>query len=238
MARAHMTEAGQRRWLEREQRRHARERLAAARRAVKERRAQVRELLAELRQSCRARRLELRERRKVEALELRERYRVARAELRDAQARARRELAGSCASGRAELRASVAEARRRAFEAGRELAWFRKGASASRDGMTAAERLAHAIDAAKHDTRSAAEAELLERLARRRVIAASSRMTLSEAFAQYLHDHPEELAELERARELEWLAEAEAEERAAYEASRPRRRRRAPVVAEGAELGW
>lgn len=179
-------------------------RIAAA--EAKATRARVRIEAAELRDRCKVRRIELRAARRAALVRLREERAAARVALReqyrraieDARAdadRARAALRGACASDAAALRREVAEAQIRARAARvdyRDALAELRGNKPRR--MNIAERRAHELNQAEHDFPEPWERALLAKLYRAGKVKASARRSLSEAFAEWMHDHSADAA--------------------------------------------
>lgn len=164
----------------------------------------------DLRERCKARRAELIATRKATQAQLRADKAAAIAELRaswdrriaDHSAdvrRARGQLRVACnpdkAPGRAELarlRAAVVRARE---EKAAALAAARRPARGNVRGMNVAERQAHEISQAQAEFDQPWERELLEQLARRRKIKATSRRSLAETFNEWLVENSAQASE-------------------------------------------
>lgn len=226
-------------------RRLARTRVAQLRAALKDARAAQRARLKDLRREVAERRKLARESAKRRRAAMVERHRMERDAFRDEVRRIRASLRELVPAERARAALELAAAVKRLDFARRELAWAiednRKGrVPRGLRGLSAAERLAHQVDEAANDLPTEEERGLLRSLVDRRAIKATPRRSLSEAFFEYVHDHPHVLSELRHAQELADLERLEREEAEAYrEARAPRRsRRRATVAAAAAGDEW
>lgn len=226
-------------------RRLARSRVTQLRAALKEARAKLKERLRRMRAEVKQRRQIARTDAKRRRVEMIERHRQERDALRAEVKRIREGLRAVVPAererGAAELKAAV----ERLNFAQRELAWAiddrRKGRlPRGLRGLSPAERLAHQVDEAANDLPTEEERGLLRSLVDRRAIKATPRRSLTEAFLEYVHDHPHVLSELRHAQELADLDRLEREEREAYrESKRPRRAsRRATTAAAAAGDEW
>lgn len=226
-------------------RRLARGRVTQLRAQLKAARAAQRARLKELRAEVKARRVAARESSKRHRAAMIERHRAERDKFRQEVKRARANLRDVVPAERVRLALELKQAIERLNFAKRELAWviddYRKGrVPRGLRGLSAAERLAHQVDEAATDLPTEEERGLLRSLVDRRAIKSSPRRSLSEAFFEYIHDHPHVLSELRHAQELADLERLEQEEREAYQDARPRRRgaRRATVAAAAAGDEW
>lgn len=202
-----MAKTEHRRWLERMAREADRERLRRARQAVKDARASRRSLKARARETCRAAKLAVRDWAKAE----RERLRRERLELRETHQRKKAEACNVCTTGRAKAKldgdAGLTVARA-ALELERdaqrrERLWKRKGPSRS-----AAEVRSESEDEVRANL-SPDELIVWEQVKGR--IKGTSRMSRTEAFAHWVHEHPEEVSRLLEKQVAKELKELERE---------------------------
>jgi len=225
-------------------RRLARTRVKQLRAALKETRTKIKEGLRRLRVEVKRRRQIARTDAKRRRVEMIERHRQERDALRAEVKRIREGLRGQVPAERARGALELRAALERLTFAQRELAWAiednRKGrVPRGLRGLSPAERLAHQVDESANDLPTEEERGLLRSLVDRRAIKATPRRSLTEAFLEYVHDHPHVLSELRHAQELADLERLEREEREAYRASRPTRgRRRATIAAAAAGDEW
>jgi hypothetical protein len=206
------------------QRREAREKLVALRMQIRDAKALRRSAIVQAKERCRAERVAARAR----ARALKER---ALHELREALRRERQLARDTCTAGLAEARGITDNVQRARAELQAERAYrrdLRRIERANRAARlqvrrpTRAERRGESED----EVRGNIPPELVglwERVKGR--IRGSDRMTRTEAFLQYAHDHPNEVLEVLEDRTEDLIRELEAKER---KAARELRRRKVP----------
>lgn len=190
--------------LDAEARRARRAELAAARAELANVRSTRREEARALRAWCKARRPELREARRARLAAMRQEKREALAALRQswldqiaayrAEAnQARESLRVACTVDRPAMRRELARLRDAVDQA---RANMKRSMTAARilPRMTAAERRAHELDLALHDFPDEWQQALFRDLYRRGKVKATPRRSLSEAFAEWMHDHSQDAA--------------------------------------------
>lgn len=209
--------------LEREMRGRDRARIRELRDAIKAARARKREALKRVRQGCAARRQELREKaqrlREELTRTIREEREAARNQCSASRERAREEADRQIAARGAELARERADQRLIHGTAKR----------ASKPKITARERAQESDD----EVRRNIPHELIPLFDKvRRAIKASPRRSRTEAFLEWVHDHPEAVWELHETQEAAELARLEREERElARDLKRNRYGRRAREIA-------
>jgi hypothetical protein len=217
--------------IAREHRREAREKLVALRTQIRDAKALRRSALVQAKERCRSERVAARARAramKQRALE----------ELREALRRERQLAHDTCAASLAEARGITDKVQRGRVELHAERAYqrdLRRIERANRAARleirrpTRAERRGESDD----EVRGNVPPELVglwERVKGR--IRGSERMTRTEAFLQYAHDHPNEVLEVLEDRTEDLIRELEARERATARAMRRKRPRISAALAE------
>lgn len=217
------------RWKVAEQRRHARERVRAARAALRAARAEKARRVRELRAECRAARAAARDRARELRREMIDRHQRERLELRALIAETRAALRRCSLEERERLERAIADARSRLATATADLAWLRRRKVVrGLRGMSPSEAREHERDTTRAELAHEWERDLFDRLYASGRIRSSERRSLGEAFAEWMHDHSADVWAAREAHAAEQLAQLEREER---EASRAVRRRRPSYAA-------